>query len=466
MNTPKTFSLALLLSSLGACALQSEVPPLETTDVPATYSMATDTAVAWPELDWWQNFGDAELSALIGQVQANNLDLASSQRNLQVAQLTLRDAGFNLLPRATLSAGAGIQYQESRIDGQQSDSNASPFDAIASLSYNDILSKPAVYTQAIADYDSRAAQVADVTLTTLGTSASTYFQLLLTRDKLAAAEQNVINAEAISEIVNARVEAGVAVPLEALQQQIALQRERANLRSLQQNELAARSSLALLTAQNVQAFNIGGDTLEAILVPEVAAGLPSELLLRRPDLVQAEADLRSLVAGFDIARSDYFPDISLTASINASSTSLSELISSPDMFINSSAALLQSVLDTGQRSRNVERSRLIMESGLASYRRTVLAAFNEIEVLLSASQLQAELVAVALQNLQAAEEAFRIAQVRYEEGVLDFQTVLNSQNTLFDSRNAYLDNKLQQLNTAVSLYQALGGGWQASDIPR
>src|SRR5690606_21791556 len=168
--------------------------------------------------------------------------------------------------------------------------------------------------------------------------------------------QNVINAEAISEIVNARVEAGVAVPLEALQQQIALQRERANLRSLQQNELAARSSLALLTAQNVQAFNIGGDTLEAILVPEVAAGLPSELLLRRPDLVQAEADLRSLVAGFDIARSDYFPDISLTASINASSTSLSELISSPDMFINSSAALLQSVLDTGQRSRSEEHT--------------------------------------------------------------------------------------------------------------
>lgn len=466
MNTPKTFSLALLLGSLGACALQSEVPPLESTDVPAAYSMAADTAVAWPELDWWQNFGDAELSNLISQVQANNLDLASSQRNLQVAQLTLRDAGFNLLPRASVSVGAGIQYQESRIDGQQSDSNSSPFDAIASLSYNDILSKPAVYTQAVADYDSRAAQVADVALTTLGTSASTYFQLLLTRDKLTAAEQNVINAEAISEIVNARVEAGVAVPLDALQQQIALQRERANLRSLQQNELAARSSLALLTAQNVQAFDISGDTLEDILVPEVAAGLPSELLLRRPDLVQAEADLRSVVAGFDIARVDYFPDISLTASINASSTSLSELVSSPDLFITSSAALLQSVLDTGQRSRNLERSRLTMESGLASYRRAVLAAFNEIEVLLSASQLQAELVDVALQNLQAAEEAFRIAQVRYEEGVLDFQTVLNSQNTLFDSRNTYLDNKLQQLNTAVSLYQALGGGWQASDIPR
>src|SRR5690606_37979187 len=106
---------------------------------------------------------------LISQVQASNLDLASSQRNLQVAQLTLRDAGFNLLPRANLSVGAGIEYQESRINGQQSDSNASPFDAAASLSYTDILSKPAVYTQAVANYDSRAAQVADIALTTLGT---------------------------------------------------------------------------------------------------------------------------------------------------------------------------------------------------------------------------------------------------------------------------------------------------------
>src|SRR5690606_24051505 len=143
------------------------------------------------ELDWWQNFGDAELSTLISQVQANNLDLASSQRNLQIAQLTLRDAGFNLLPRANVSVGAGIQYQESRIDGQQSDSNASPFDAIASPSYIDVPSKPAVYTQAVADDDSRAAQVADAALTTLGTSASTYLRLLLTRDELTAAEQNV-----------------------------------------------------------------------------------------------------------------------------------------------------------------------------------------------------------------------------------------------------------------------------------
>src|SRR5690606_17953020 len=145
----------------------------------------------------------------------------------------------------------------------------------------------------------------------------------------------------------------------------------------------------------------------------------------------------------------YFPDISLTGSATASSTSLSELVSSPDLFINAGASAVQTLLDTGQRSRNLERNRLTVENTLASYRQTVLSAFNEVDVLLGAMQLQDQQVAVGLRNLEAAEEAFRIAQVRYEEGVLDFQTVLTSQNTLYSTRNSYLDSKLQQLNTAV-----------------
>jgi NodT family efflux transporter outer membrane factor (OMF) lipoprotein len=450
------------VAALSGCALQSEVPPLDQSDVPAAWlGPVTTDAMVWPAVNWWESFGDAELTGLITQVQAGNFDLANNQRNLQAAQLALREAQFNLLPRASLTIGSGASYNDTRVDGvQNSGSTGSPFDVAGAVSYTDILSKPAVYTQALADFDSRAAQVADVALNTLGTSASTYFQLLLIRDKTTAARQNVANAEAIAEIANARVAAGVAVPIEALQQQIALQRERASLSSLLQSDLAARASLALLSGRGVQGFDIAGQTLANIVVPQVQPGLPSELLLRRPDLVQAEAQLRSTVAGLDIARSDYFPSISLTGGLNASSTSLSELVTSPDVYFRSSAAILQTLLDTGQRVRTVERTRLTLDSSLSTYRRTVLAAFNEIEVLLSSIQLQTEQVNVAQQNLSAAEESFRIAQVRYEEGVTEFQTVLTSQNTLFSSRNAYLDSKLQQLNTAVNLYQALGGGWQ------
>ena len=447
--------------ALSAC-VNTEVPSLEVTDVPQSWSAQTSEALPqWPSMTWWQNFSDPELSRLIEQVSQENLDLANNRRNLETAQITLREAGFDLLPTGSITLGTGASYSESRVDGDtNSNSPSTPLALGASLSYSNIISKPAIYTKAVADYESRAAQAADIALTTLGTSASTYFQLLLIRDKITAAEQNVANAQAISDIATARVEAGVAVPIEALQQQIALQREMASLSSLKQSELSALASLALLSGNGIQGFNIEGETLADVNVPIVAPGIPSELLLRRPDLVQAEAALRSATASVDIVRNEYFPNIALTSNFSAGSTSLTELVSSPETFLSFNANVLQTLLDNGQRTRNVERSELSLESSLADYRKAVINAFNEIEVLLSNMQVQNELVEVSLQNLNAAEESFRIAQVRYEEGVSDFQTVLTSQNTLFSSRNSYLDTKLSQLNTTVNLYQALGGGWE------
>ena len=452
-------SCSVLLSS---CTL-TELPELSLSDVPQMWQgPLVEEAEVWPDTDWWNAFNDKELSELILQVQENNLDLEINQRNLESAQIALREAGYNLLPIPIVDIGTGANYSETRIDGvDTSGSTNVPFDLGASFTYNDILSRPSTYERAVADYDSRVAQVADVALNTLGTAASTYFQLLLTRDKIEASRQNVENAEAIYRIAQARVDAGVAVPIEALQQQIALERERNNLRGFIQNDLATRSSLALLSGRTVQGFDVDGQTLQEIQVPAVQPGLPSELLVRRPDLVQAEANLRSARASVDIVKTDLFPQISLTGGINASSTSLSELVSDPDTFISVNANLVQTLLDNGQRFRNINQATLSMENSLYSYRRAVIGAFNEVEVLLSNIQLLEAQGIVAFQNLDAAEEAFRIAQVRYEEGVADFQTVLNAQNTLFATRNSYLDNKLLQLNAMVGLFQALGGGWQA-----
>ena len=125
---------------------------------------------------------------------------------------------------------------------------------------------------------------------------------------------------------------------------------------------------------------------------------------------------------------------------------------------------MQLLLDNGQRRRNIEQSKLSLESSLAVYRRTVLGAFNEVEVALASIQLLEEQAQVAASSLSAAEESFRIAEVRYREGVADFETVLVSQNSLFSTRNAFLDNKLQRLNAILNFYQALGGGWTAGEI--
>jgi len=465
MHLPKIklLSLSLTVAILTGCAFNTPVPTLQLADVPEQWTGPLEQGTAvWPETQWWNTFDNLVLTDIISKVQAGNFDLANNERNLRNAQITLRDAGFNLLPTPTVTLGTGARYTETNLGSvNTSGSPNQPFDLAAGFNYNNILSKPATFDRAQAAYDSSLAQHASTILNTLGTAASTYFQLLFTRDQITAAQQNVENAEAISAIINAQVNAGVIVPINALNQQITIETQRSNLRNLVQRDLAARSSLALLTGQSVQNFELGGTTLQDIAVPQVQPGLPSDLLRRRPDLVQAEASLRSATSNVDLAYLNLFPQISLTGSLSASSTALSELVSSPDTILNISASLVQTLLDNGQRYRNLEQQRLNLETALSNYRKAVIGAFNDVEVQLSNLDSLKEQVAVAQRNLEAAQEAFRIAEVRYQEGVADYQTVLNSQNSLFQTRNAYLNTKLSQLNAVVDFYQALGGGWQA-----
>lgn len=458
--------VAMLTILLSGCAMRTDIPELPEEELPDQWQTASSGIGEWPESEWWQSFATPELDELLFQVQSSNLDLANNQRNLESARLSLAQAGVDLLPSVAISVGTGVSYTENRTETDQQTVErrggaGSPLVLEAALRYADILSKPAVYSQAVASYDSRQAQAAELELNTLGMAASTYFQLLLTRDKIQAAEQNVANARAISEITQARVDAGVAEPIEALQQQITLQREQSNLQSVLQNEFATRAALALLVSQPMPQLSLGGSSLEQVRVPDVTPGLPAELLNRRPDLVQRNAELRAAAAGVDVSRLAFLPAISLTGSASASSTSLTELLSSPDTFLSLNASVLQTLLDTGQRRRALAQSRLALENRIADYRQTALRAFSEIDVLLRSLQVLAEQSRVAEANLAAAEEAFRIAEVRYEEGVTEYQTVLTAQTTLFSSRNAYLDTKLARLNALISLYQALGGGWQA-----
>ena len=445
----------------GGCAT-IEAPPLPDDIVPAAWQGPIDEdAAVWPDVDWWNSFESPELVRLIEDVLEHNLDLANNERNLIAAQIALREAGFNLWPTPTVSLGTGTSYTRTEIGGATTSNNSSgPFQLTGSVSYGGILSRPVSYQRAVADYDSRIAQIASLRLNTLATAASTYFQILLIRDRIEAARQNLANAEVVYAIARARVASGIAVPIEELQQSIVVERERTNIESLRQNELAARASLALLVGRTVHGFDVEAQSLRDVAVPSVQPGLPSELLVRRPDLVQAEANLRSAAANVAVVRRNFFPQISLTANETATSPALVNLLSSSSTSLNLGANLMQTLLDNGQRRRNVEQARLTLENSLANYQRAVLAAFNEVEVQLNQIALLERQALVAMRNLEAAEESERIATLRYEEGVADYQTVLNAQNTLFSARTAVLDNKLQRLNAILSFYQALGGGWE------
>jgi len=166
-----------------------------------------------------------------------------------------------------------------------------------------------------------------------------------------------------------------------------------------------------------------------------------------------------------LARLNFFPSISLNGSANASSPALVDIVSDPaTTTVSLSASLVQTLLDNGSRGRNVEQARLTLETALASYRRSVIFAFNDIEVQLRNIQLIRDQGVVTERNLESAEEQFRLSELRYEQGVSNFQTVLNAQDSLFNSRNSVLNNRLSQLNAIISLYESLGGGWEAGEI--
>lgn len=454
----------LLLALIVSACVSVDTPDLPQSAVPEQWTGPVEqVTAAWPELAWWNNFQTDELNTLVSEVRANNLDLQNNRRNLESAQIALREAGFNLLPTPSVSIGTAAVYTDSLANAETENSPAQAVSLAAGFTYNNILSRPAAYEQALARYDSDRALVADTALNTLGTTASTYFQVLFIRDQIEFARQNLENAETIGNITQARVDAGVAVPIDALQQRIAIQQQRANIQSLQQNELSALSSLALLLGRSVQGFDVDGQSLEALSVPVLRPGIPAELLRRRPDLVQAEANLRANVANVELSRLSFFPTLSLTGSISAADSSISDLFTSPDDLLTLTASISQILLDNGARARDVRQSEILMQNSLNNYTRTAISAFNEIEVLLSNIRLLQEQESVAEQQLAQAEESFRLAEVRYREGVADFQTVLTAQNTLFNQRTSYLNNKIQRLNAMVGFYQALGGGWDADD---
>lgn len=444
------------LTAIAACAPTHTTLP--ETDVPKNWQgpVSAESSI-WPERNWWVQFGSEELINLVGKVEESNLDLAINTNNLRRAQLTMIGAGFDLWPTPSLTIGnTGSIIGIGSGDGTDSSNN---FSLNGSISYTNILSKYSEHQLALANYDSAQASAADTVLNTLGTTANTYFQLMFIRDQIKTAEQNLISAQTVERIIQSKVDAGVTTPVDSLQQKLAVQQRLNTIENLKQSELAAKSSLALLLGRTVQNFDLEAATLTDIVVPKVQPGIPSQLLVRRPDIVQAEANLRSAEANVDLARLAFLPSISLTVSSRTSDSSLTQLLKNPDP-ISITANLVQTIFDNGARSRNKENRRLALENSLLTYRKVVLRAFNDVDVALGNIRLLDSQAETAKKDLERATEAFRISEVMYREGVQNFQTLLSTQQALYAARDSRLRNKLSRLNAMVAFYQTLGGGWE------
>ena len=343
------FIRLILVAGIGAgCTLQATKPA--TVAMPASFEQKSPSdQTAWPGKDWYRGFGSPELNGLIEQASSNNFDVSAARSRIAQADARARQAHAAILPSVDATGNANYLAGHS-VNGTAHETD---WAALLSASYEvDFWGK----NRATAD-SARLLSVAaradhdTVALTALAGVANGYFQVLSLRERLSIAHSNIDAARTLMSIVDARFNVGLSNPVEVATQKAALASAELIIPELEQGQVEALAALALLVGRQPEGFTVEGAPLESLVEPAVAAGLPSELLQRRPDVYTAEANLKSASADLVVARAALYPSLTLTAAGGVQNPALNAAIQSlsgvgPTM--NLGASLTQPIFNAGK----------------------------------------------------------------------------------------------------------------------
>jgi outer membrane protein, multidrug efflux system len=415
----------------------------------------------WPKADWWQQFGSAELSEFIIQAQTANRDLAVAAANVVQAHGQTVIQRASLFPQLDLQAQAQRSKTSSALIGLSNSPSGNDFGLNLAASYEvDVwgLARSNLRAATEALKAARFGQQA-VALTVTANVASAYFSVLALRSRIAIANEDILAINDILRTIQLRVTTGTSSHLDLAQERAQVESVEAELPQLQEQELEARVALAMLLGQPPETLEIKAPSLEAIHPPLVNPGLPSDLLVRRPDVAQAEANLASAHASLDAARAAFLPQFALTGSDGFASAAIGALLHGPSVAWDYGGSLLQTVFDGGKLIGQKKLAEGTQQELIASYQRAALNAYADVETALG----QVQHFDLAEQHLghevDAAREAFQISQLQYRQGTTDLLTVLQSQQTLFSAEDQLAQITLARMQSVVHLYEALGGGW-------
>jgi outer membrane protein, multidrug efflux system len=289
--------------------------------------------------------------------------------------------------------------------------------------------------------------------------ATAYLQILTAQDQLRIARQNLAAATRILTLVKQRAEQGTASALDVAQQQSLVDTIRAGIPLFDQTLRQNIAVLAALMGRPPEYLVVKGGTLFQLSIPKITPGLPSELLLQRPDIRAAEATLASAEASVASARAAFFPSVSLTGQGGYESVALRLLFTPQNALYNLAVNLSQPVFDGFVLEGQLELAKGRQLEFLKAYCQTILNGFRDVEVALIAVADSAERERLQNAVVASSRRAFELAETRLREGVTDLVVVLQTQQTLFTAMNDQVLARLARLQAALSLFQALGGSW-------
>lgn len=450
---------AIAATVCGACAPTAVRPPPPA--VPAAFERQTNQQAPWPDAGWFHGFASEELDSLIALAQKNNLDIAAAVAKVRQADARARIAGAALLPQVNAVGTA------SEFVGGSHGATAHELDwsALLSATYEvDFWGKNrATSNSAKSQAQASRADLTTVKITLSSGLASSYFQVLSLRERIAIARLNLDAARGVLNFAEARYQAGSMGPAELAAQRAAVANAELIIPALEQQEEEARGALALLVGAAPEGFDVRGQRLDGLAEPPLAAGLPSELLQRRPDLIATEHNLEAAHADLIAARAALFPSLSLTAAGGVQNPAVAAAVitlTGTGWSLTAGASLMQTIFDRGRRRAVVEEAEAKQQELVANYQHSILAALLDVENALAAIQFLEMQRQFQQQNVDQSELAYRGAEARYREGRVEYLVVLETQRFWYAAREQLSQYKLARLQALLGLCKALGGGWQ------
>lgn len=445
----------LVISALTGCKLGPDYvqPPVPQ---PETYRQPAPPGESIANLAWWELFRDSVLQDLIRVALEENRDLRVALARIAEARAQAGFARADLYPRVDVAAGGDLA--EARTDEGDAIPTRDVFLA-ADVFYEVDLwgrirrSNEAALQELLATEEAYRA----VTITLVSDVASLYLQLRDLDNRLDIAERTVSAREESLEIIRVRYDAGMISEVDVNQAEIQLYDAEASVKSFERLRVQTENAINVLLGRSPDAIPRGLPLAEQVFPPTIPVGLPSELVQRRPDILQAERQLAAQTARIGVAEALKFPSLSLTGTAGVSADLTDGGVTTG--LLGLTANLLGPIFNAGKNERRVEIEVARTEQLLNNYEQTILTAFREVEdALVATYTYQAEYEARQRQ-VQAAVNAADLSWVRYEGGMTSYLEVLDLQRSEFSAELAASQTLQLQLASVVQLYKALGGGW-------
>jgi NodT family efflux transporter outer membrane factor (OMF) lipoprotein len=419
---------------------------------------------------WWNEFHSNELTELVDTALTNNFDLRIAVSRLEQAERQAMITDGNRYP--TLNAFAGIETKGPALGVGTANSmnnyhsrNIYQFGFRASYEV-DVWGKLGYQTQsALALARASVYNRQTVALTLVSDVTTTYFQLVSLTERVNIGQKNLRLAQSVARAISKRVDIGEASIIELQQQQVTIALIESAIANLQLQKERTGNRLAVLVGKPPNSFNVTATTLAGTNLPRINAGIPSELLCRRPDIRRAEEQLSSAQEDVKAARTNLLPSFSLNGELGQGSFKLSELLSPFSLLYSLAGNLVGTVFDAGKKENQLLLAKSKNKELLENYANTVLSSLRDVEDALSGIRLTSTQRKALSDALIRNNKLLELSRMVYEKGALDFVGLQQIQRDVFNAQDSEANARFEQVRATVDLYKAIGGGTTPTNDP-